>query len=97
MTMTNIKLAAAALVSLMIAGASPASASVGADLPNTAFFIVDLYHCTPMAPLTGARPAPTGDAAVVYDEVLIGTYGGNCDAFYAREVKPRLFLSQEES
>lgn len=95
--MTNTKLAAVALVSLMIAGVGPASANLGSALPDTAYFTVNLTHCTPMAPLTGARPAPTGEAAVVYNEVLIGAYGGNCDAFYAREVKPRLFLSQEES
>jgi hypothetical protein len=50
-----------------------------------------------MAPLPGPAPLPTGDAAVVYNEVLIGAYGGNCDAFYAIEVRPRLFLSQEGS
>ena len=96
--MTTItKLATVALVSLMIAGAGPASANPGSALPETAYFTVNLNHCTPMAPLSGARSVPTGDAAVVYNEVLIGAYGGNCDAFYAREVKPRLFLSQEES
>ncbi|MEO7221610.1 MAG: hypothetical protein ABIY37_03980 [Devosia sp.] len=95
--MTNTKLATIALVSLMISGIGPASANLGSALPDTAYFTVNLNHCTPMAPLSGTRPVPTGDAAVVYNEVLIGAYGGNCDAFYAREVKPRLFLSQEES
>lgn len=96
--MTTItKLAAVALASLFLAAAGSASASVGSALPDTAYFTVNLNHCTPMAPLSGTRPAPTGDAAVVYNEVLIGAYGGNCVAFYAREVKPRLFLSQEES
>jgi hypothetical protein len=96
--MTTItKLATVALTSFILAAASPASANVGSAVPDTAYFTVNLNHCTPMAPLSGTRPAPTGDAAVVYDEVLIGVYGGNCDAFYAREVKPRLFLSQEES
>lgn len=96
--MTTItKLTPLALASLMLAAAAaPASANIG-EVPDTAYFTVNLNHCTPMAPLSGTRPAPTGDAAVVYNEVLIGAYGGNCDAFYAREVKPRLFLSQEES
>jgi hypothetical protein len=96
MTMTITKLATVAFAALLL-GAGSAIASVAGTVPDAAFFTVNLNHCTPMAPLSAARPAPTGDAAVVYNEVLIGAYGGNCDAFYAREVKPRLFLSQEES
>jgi hypothetical protein len=92
---TFSKLAAAALAFIALAGAGPAAANAW-GLPSTAYFIVDLNYCTPGG-LTGPRPAPVGDVAVVYNEVLIGAYGGNCDAFYAREVRPRLFLSPEES
>jgi hypothetical protein len=104
--MTMIKLAAIALT-LAFAGIGIAAGSDGhtpreewgeAPVPVTdlaiPYFQVNLTYCTPMA--TAPR-APTGDVAIVYAEVLIDTYGGNCDAFYAREILPRLFLSPEYS
>ncbi len=96
--MTTNKLATVALASLMIvAGAAAAPASAAGALPDAAYFLVDLNYCTPMAPLSGARPTPTGDVAVVYNEVLVGAYGGDCKDFYAKEVLPRLYLSYEGS
>lgn len=94
---TMTKLVALAFASIILPIAGPAIASMGGTVPDAAYFTVHLDYCTPMEPLSGRRPAPTGDAAVVYSEVLIGTYGGNCHAFFAREVKPRLFLSHEET
>src|SRR5690606_31703003 len=66
---TFSKLAAAALAFIALAGAGPAAANAW-GLPSTAYFIVDLNYCTPGG-LTGPRPAPVGDVAVVYNEVLI--------------------------
>jgi hypothetical protein len=71
---------------------------VDLSVPPEAYFEVNLYYCTLPA---GARDAghwvPTGAAAVVHEVVLIGAYGGNCDAFYSKEVRPRLYLSDEQS
>jgi hypothetical protein len=108
LTMTIIKLAAVALT--LACALASTGAAVGSDghtpreewgeAPTTVtdtaipYFQVDLTYCTPMA--TTPR-APTGDAAIVYAEVLIDRYGGNCDAFHAREILPRLFLSPEHS
>jgi hypothetical protein len=95
--MTTTKFATATLATLLLVAGGPAAAGPISAVPDAAYFTVNLNHCTPMAPLPATRVPQAGDAAVVYNEVLIGAYGGNCDAFYAREVKPRLFLSQEES
>jgi hypothetical protein len=58
------------------------------------YFQVDLTYCTPMPTVPRA---PSGKAAIVYAEVLIGTYDGNCAAFRAKEIMPRLYLSDDQS
>jgi hypothetical protein len=101
--MTIRKLATAALTSAMLVGAlvdgtAAASATADGPLPNAAYFVANLHYCNPPTiVLADTRSVPTGDAARVYEEVLIGTYGGNCDEFYANEVRPRVFLSDDQS
>lgn len=97
--MTNLKLAAA-LASLLVTGAlaNAAAASPQDALPSAAYFLVDLHYCAPPAvALVKNTPAPSGDAAIVYETVLVGMYAGNCDDFHAKEIRPRLFLSHEGS
>ena len=97
--MTITKLSAVALASLMLTGAAfAASAPAGGALPNAAYFAVDIAYCGPVAIVPASvTPAPVGAAAVVYEEVLVGAYGGDCAAFYANEVLPRVYLSHEGS
>lgn len=95
MTITKLTTAAlaSAMLAAMIGGAAAQSAS---DAPNAAYFTVDLHACAavPSIVLAGTGSALEGDAALVHDDVLMGTYGGNCEAFHANEVLPRLFLHE---
>ena len=101
--MTITKLGTVALTSVMLAGAlvggaAAASATTDSALPNAAYFAVSVLYCAPPAiVLAKTSPAPTGAAAIVYEEVLMGAYGGDCEEFRAREVLPRLYLSHEGS
>jgi hypothetical protein len=103
MTMTITKFARVSLASPMLAvalagGAAAASATTGGGLSNATYFEVSLSYCTPPAMvLASIDPSLTGAAAIVFEDVLIGTYGGNCEAFRAKEVLPRLYLSSEGS
>ena len=98
--MTINKFGTIALTSLMLVGAlADGVAAASADeAPNRAYFVANLHYCQPpVVELVDTRAAPTGDAARVYEEVLMGVYGGNCEEFYAKEVLPRLYLSDEQS
>ena len=81
-----------ALVSTLLAAiVTGAAAQSAVEVPNEAYFVVHLHYC----PLSRDPDTsmPVGDAAVVY-EVLMGTYGGNCEAFYLNEVLPRIYLQE---
>lgn len=98
--MTTKNLGTVTLVSTLLAGALTGSvaAQSAVALPNAAYFVVNLHYCAPPAiTLAATRSVPAGDAAIVYEEVLMGEYGGNCDNFYANEVRPRVYLSDEQS
>jgi hypothetical protein len=101
--MTINKLGSVALTSMMLSaalagGVAAASATADGVPPNAAYFAVSVHYCAPPAiVLTKTSPAPTGAAAIVYEEVLMGTYGGDCEDFRAKEVLPRLYLSHEGS
>lgn len=91
-------LAAAVFVAVLSGPAAAGSVTTSRPLPNAAYFAAGLHYCAPAeVVLVGGAPAPTGDAATVYEEVLIGAYGGDCDRFHSEEVLPRLYLSAEGS
>lgn len=98
------KLGIVAISSVMLVGAFTTSVSAAPPMalgviPDAAYFLVNLAFCTPSTPTittAGYRIAPTGEAAAAY-EVLVASYGNDCEAFYAKEVMPRLDLSDDQS
>jgi hypothetical protein len=90
---------AVALIFTMLAGeVAAASPTADGPLPNAAYFAADLHYCaSATVALASTRPVPSGEAAIVHQEVLIGAYGGDCEDFHAEEVLPRLYLSPEGS
>ena len=98
--MTINKLGTVALTSMMLCaaladGVAAASATTDSALPNAAYFAVSVHYCAPPAiVLAKTSPPPTGAAAIVFEELLMGTYGGDCEGFRTKEVLPRLYLHE---
>lgn len=76
--------------------AARAERAIEHALPNAAYFVVDLRYCS-LATAPNAGPMQAGDEAIVYEDVFMGEYGGNCDTFYTNEVRPRVYVSDEQS
>jgi hypothetical protein len=62
--------------------------------PRDAFFDVYAFYCAPVEIIparasTELPQVPTGIADQVYTDLLAGSYGGNCQAFYVNELLPR--------
>jgi hypothetical protein len=95
--MTITKLGTVALTSILLAG-GPAAASNLEGTSNATYFEVNLRYCIPASTAAvDTPPAPKGAAAVVYADVLMGAHGGDCEAFYVREIRPRLYLDEFDS
>jgi hypothetical protein len=69
------------------------------QLPDPAFHEVFAYYCAPAQIVNAALPAdtaPTGDAADIHDGLFIAEYGGDCRAFYFKEIVRRIDVPTQQ-
>jgi hypothetical protein len=77
---------------------SIAGASILNGSPEAAYFEVTLRYCIASSGTSfDAKSALTEAAAIVYEEVLMGTHGGNCESFFLEEIGSRLDVSDGRS
>lgn len=79
--------------SVLLAATSPAFADgrvAWEKMPRAAFHGAYHDYCAPVAVAVARQAAaPTADQEAIINDLLIGTYGGDCRDFYIEEIMPR--------